>query len=106
MMSLRGSGSVKNTGRLGGVIMVRLLTSTFGYLLLPCYPRVLTYADESVKSATDVQALYDLGVVDGVNVKMEKVPGFCVLCNVLSLRLLIPAGWWLSCGNQRIALGG
>lgn len=36
---------------------------------------ILVFADESVRTAADVHALAELGIVDGVNIKLEKAGG-------------------------------
>ena len=40
--------------------------------------RILVYGDESVKGSADVLTLHSLGLIHGVNVKIEKVIALCL----------------------------
>ena len=86
---------------------------------------ILVYADESVKSEADVITLHSLGIVHGVNVKIEKVSyasaGACLsevsadyTCTANTLAACRPAAtvlpsarcWLLSRWDWGVGLGG
>ena len=56
--------------------------------------RVMVFADETVKTAADVEALAAAGIVHGVNVKLEKAGGY----DTTTGRVCQTAAFTLVCG--------